>query len=69
MWALTRTSATGIPTIQSELKKNGSPRAIIETNDERTFINVFIPTHSGCGTRHNLPPGLYIHGHRKVAIR
>lgn len=41
--------ATGIPTIQSELKKNGSPRAIIETNDERTFINVFIPVHSGCG--------------------
>jgi predicted HTH transcriptional regulator len=41
--------ATDIPTIQSELKKNGSPRAIIETNDERTFINVFIPVHSGCG--------------------
>lgn len=41
--------ATGIPTIQSELKKNGSPRATIETNDERTFINVFIPVHSGCG--------------------
>ena len=41
--------ATGIPTIQSEMKKNGSPRAIIETNDERTFINVFIPVHSGCG--------------------
>lgn len=41
--------ATGIPTIQSELKKNGSPRATIETNDERTFINVFILVHSGCG--------------------
>ena len=41
--------ATGIPTIQSELKKNGSPRATIETNDERTFINVFIPVHFGCG--------------------
>lgn len=41
--------ATVIPTIQSELKKNGSPRAIIETNDERTFINVFIPVHSSCG--------------------
>lgn len=41
--------ATGIPSIQSELNKNGSPRAIIETNDERTFINVFIPVHSGCG--------------------
>lgn len=41
--------ATGIPSIQSEIKKNGSPRAIIETNDELTFINVFIPVHSGCG--------------------
>lgn len=46
---LTEGRSTGIPTIQSELKKNGSPRAIIETNDERTFINVFIPVHSGCG--------------------
>lgn len=46
---LTEGRSTGIPTIQSELKKNGSPRATIETNDERTFINVFIPTHSGCG--------------------
>ena len=41
--------ATGIPTIQAALKKSGSPRATIETNDERTFINVFIPVHSGCG--------------------
>lgn len=46
---LTEGRSTGIPTIQSELKKNGSPRATIETNDERTFINVFIPVHSGCG--------------------
>ena len=28
--------ATGIPTIQSELKKNGSPRATIGTNEDRT---------------------------------
>jgi len=46
---LTEGRSTGIPTIQSELNKNGSPRATIETNDERTFINVFIPVHSGCG--------------------
>ena len=46
---LTEGRSTGIPTIQSELKKNGSPRAAIETNDERSFINVFIPVHSGCG--------------------
>ena len=46
---LTEGRSTGIPTIQNELKKNGSPRAIIETNDERTFINVFIPVHPDCG--------------------
>ncbi len=46
---LTEGRSTGIPTIQSELKKNGSPRATIETNEERTFINVSIPVHSGCG--------------------
>ena len=39
---------TGIPTIQEEMQKNGSPRVTIETNDERNFINVFIPIHEGC---------------------
>ena len=43
--------STGIPTIQEEMQKNGSPRATIETNDERSFINVFIPVHEGCGDR------------------
>lgn len=38
-------------TVQEELQKNGSPRAVIETNDERGFINVFIPIHKGCGER------------------
>ena len=46
---LTEGRSTGIPTIQEELLKNGSPRATIETNDERSFINVFIPIHEGCG--------------------
>ena len=46
---LTEGRSTGIPTIQATLKKNGSPRATIETNDERTFINVLIPVHDGCG--------------------
>ena len=46
---LTEGRSTGIPTIQEELQKNGSPRATIETNDERTFINVFIPIHEECG--------------------
>ena len=43
--------STRIPTIQEELQKNGSPRVVIETNDERDFINVFIPIHEGCGER------------------
>ncbi|MBR4722639.1 MAG: putative DNA binding domain-containing protein [Muribaculaceae bacterium] len=46
---LTEGRSTGIPTIQNELKKNGSHRATIETNEERSFINVYIPIHEGCG--------------------
>ena len=46
---LTEGRSTGIPTIQEELQKNGSPRATIETNEERSLINVFIPIHEGCG--------------------
>ena len=46
---LTEGRSTGIPTIQEELTRNGSPRATIETNEERSFINVFIPIHEGCG--------------------
>ena len=45
---LTEGRSTGIPTIQEEMQKNGSPRATIETNEERNFINVFIPIHEGC---------------------
>ena len=33
------------------MQKNGSPRATIETNDERSFINVFVPIHEGCGDK------------------
>ena len=39
----------GIPTIQNELKKNGSPRATIETDAERSYFLMFIPVHDGCG--------------------
>lgn len=42
---LTEGRATGIPTIQEELKKNGSPRATIETDDERTYFLIDIPCH------------------------
>ncbi len=48
---LTEGRSTGIPTVQDELQKNGSPRASIETNDERSFINVFVPIHEGCGDK------------------
>lgn len=42
---LTEGRATGIPTIQSALETNGSPRAVIETDDERTYFLIDIPCH------------------------
>lgn len=42
---LTEGRATGIPTIQEELEKNGSPRASIETDAERTYFLLDIPVH------------------------
>lgn len=46
---LTEGRCTGIPTIQNELLKNGSPRASIKTDDERSYFMMFIPVHEGCG--------------------
>lgn len=46
---LTEGRCTGIPTIQDELEKNGSPRASIETDEERSYFLMFIPVHEGCG--------------------
>lgn len=40
---LTEGRSTGIPTIQDELRKNGSPRAVIETDAERTYFLIDIP--------------------------
>lgn len=40
---LTEGRATGIPTIQQKLRENGSPRATIETDEERTFFLIDIP--------------------------
>ena len=37
--------STGIPTIQDELVRNGSPRAIFETDEERRGLCVHIPIH------------------------
>lgn len=47
---LTEGRFTGIPTIQSALHDNGSPRAVITTDDDRTFIDVFIPVHEIVGS-------------------
>ncbi len=38
---------TGIPTIQDELRKNGSLPAVIETNDDRTYFLIEIPCREG----------------------
>lgn len=44
---LTEGKGTGIPTILSALKDNGSPRPIFDTNEpERTYFIVEIPKHS-----------------------
>ena len=37
--------ATGIPTIQAALEANGSPRATIETDNDRTYFLIDIPCH------------------------
>ena len=31
------------------MAKNGSPRASIETDEERSYFLMFIPVHEGCG--------------------
>ena len=42
---LTEGRATGIPTIQDELRDNGSPQAVIETDEERSYFLIDIPCH------------------------
>ena len=46
---LTEGRSTGIPTIQNVLKANGSPRASVVTDEERTFFRITIPCHEGTG--------------------
>ena len=46
---LTEARCTGIPTIQDELLKNGSPKASIETDEDRSYFLMYIPVHEGCG--------------------
>lgn len=40
---MTEGKSTGIPTIQEELRDNGSPKATFETDDERRAVTVEIP--------------------------
>ena len=42
---------TGIPTIQDELRRNGSGPAVIETNEERSCFLIEIPCREGFGDR------------------
>lgn len=42
---------TGIPTIQDELRRNGSDPAVIETNEERSYFLIEIPCREGFGDR------------------
>ena len=46
---MTEGRGNGIPTIQDELAKNGSPRATIETDEQRSFFLIDIPVHEGYG--------------------
>ena len=42
---LTEGRSTGIPTIQKELRENGSAPAILDTDDDRTYFLIDIPCH------------------------
>ncbi len=46
---LTEGRSTGIPTIQNVLEANGSPRASVMTDEERTFFRITIPCHESAG--------------------
>lgn len=46
--SLTEGRGTGIPTIQDELRKNGSEEATFETDEDRTYFLIDIPVHIGC---------------------
>jgi ATP-dependent DNA helicase RecG len=46
---LTEGRSTGIPTIQNVLENNGSLRATVVTDEERTFFRITIPCHEAAG--------------------
>lgn len=45
---LTEGRATGIPAIQQKLRENRSPRATLETDEERSFFLIDIPCNPDC---------------------
>mgnify|MGYP000667046962 FL=1 len=45
---LTEGRSTGVPTIQTKLAENGSPRAIFETTNYRLTFLITIPIHEMC---------------------
>lgn len=46
---MTEGRSTGIPTIQNVLENNGSPRATVVTDEDRTFFRITIPCHEAAG--------------------
>ena len=46
---MTEGRSTGIPTIQNVLENNGSPRATVVTDEDRTFFRITIPCHEAVG--------------------
>lgn len=53
---LTEARATGIPTIQKSLRENGSEKATIETDDDRTYFLITIPCHQDMVNSHRSVP-------------
>ena len=44
---LTEGRSTGIPTILREMAKNGSPEAVFETDNDRSYFLIRLPVHIG----------------------
>jgi ATP-dependent DNA helicase RecG len=42
---LTEGKATGIPTKRKALEENGSPQAIFDTDEDRSYFHVTVPIH------------------------
>ena len=65
---LTEGRATGIPTIQKELKENGSNRAVIKTDEDRTYFLMEIPCHPDFVYANQMQAGLKYSKNKLVQI-